>query len=229
MRHKQYSSSSYELWWNEELLVNWLKEHPRSSKGWSNKEGISSPTIGRPKMVAISCSVMVMKPKRNIKVFVAVNQKLKKLKIERYFGSTSWQVKLRASKIPLSFLVNLICSNYSFEPPIIRVKTPRTSAQIGRGRSYLKPRSNANQISIMVKVMPKKSDNIYHIISARKKVIMSFKILKRINEATKSYRLFFILIVRKLEKKDERTIGGRHGEIKGKIIRGERRRKQGLG
>jgi len=40
-------------------------------------------------MVAISCSVMVMKPKRNIKVFVAVNQKLKKLKIERYFGSTS--------------------------------------------------------------------------------------------------------------------------------------------
>lgn len=81
----------------------------------------------------------------------------------------------------------------------------------------------------MVKVMPKKSDNIYHIISARKKVIMSFKILKRINEATKSYRLFFILIVRKLEKKDERTIGGRHGEIKGKITRGERERRQGLG
>lgn len=69
----------------------------------------------------------------------------------------------------------------------------------------------------MVKVMPKKSDNIYHIISARKKVIMSFKILKRINEATKSYRLFFILIVRKLEKKDERTIGGRHGATSGNM------------
>ena len=35
------------------------------------------------------CRISLQGVKRNIKVFVAVNQKLKKLKIERYFGSTS--------------------------------------------------------------------------------------------------------------------------------------------
>lgn len=52
------------------------------SKGWLNREGISSPTIRKPNIVATSCSVMVMKPKGNTKMFIVVEQKLKKLKIK---------------------------------------------------------------------------------------------------------------------------------------------------
>lgn len=49
-----------------------IERTPRSLKGSSNKEVISSPKIGRPKMVATSCNVMVMKLKGNTKVFVVV-------------------------------------------------------------------------------------------------------------------------------------------------------------
>lgn len=94
-----------------------------------------------------------------------------------------------------SFPVGLFCNIYSFEPPVIRVRTPRPSAQIGRDVTYLKLRSNGNQIAIMVKVMLKKSDDIYYIISIRRKVEMSCVGFEKINETTKSYGMFLIILI----------------------------------
>ena len=47
----------------------------------------------------------------------------------------------------------------------------------------------------MVKVMLKKSDDIYYIISIRRKVEMSCVGFEKINETTKSYGMFLIILI----------------------------------